>query len=445
MNNVFFELGPYKFSYDYKFYCPDVKRTDLTRGQFQNFTNNGFIKHSVDRVASLPHGLLCDLRIVSLEKIDSEYKVVRDKNFLEVADDLPIIDYLNDMLSERDESCFSTFINYVPLLFLLRDEIHTSTIDHYIERENFLYPSCIDIICSKEVVKKIIYEAPIFLPNKHLVESSHRQFGQYYLESNKPLIPDSYIINKSFLRNSEKSVGELSERIPWESKEMKLYWRGQNGQSSYDTGDCIADAYNGKYPRLGMAFESLDHPDFLDVRFSSTYRESLSSQLNCIKSIISSNNITPELLQVLFIDSPANKFEHIENKYLLSMDGWSSAWGRVPWILSSNSALVKHKSTTVQWFDSEMKKGEHYIELPENFNILDFKEWALSNDSKAKEIADKGRELYLQLFSEKNMEDITFTIIKDYYDAYLIDDIDFQTAESPLTQDKEGIDETMTL
>jgi hypothetical protein len=45
---------------------------------------------------------------------------------------------------------------------------------------------------------------------------------------------------------------------------------------------------------------------------------------------------------------------------------------------------VKHKSTTVQWYYSEMKEGVHYIEIPENFEIGKFKEWALVNDNKAK-------------------------------------------------------------
>ena len=80
--------------------------------------------------------------------------------------------------------------------------------------------------------------------------------------------------------------------------------------------------------------------------------------------------------------------------------------------------LVKQKATTIQWFYSEMKEGEHYIEMPENFEITKFKEWAQQNDQEAKKIADKGRELSLELFSRKSLDDVLFTIISDYYDAY---------------------------
>ena len=61
--------------------------------------------------------------------------------------------------------------------------------------------------------------------------------------------------------------------------------------------------------------------------------------------------------------------------------------------------LVKQKSTNVQWFFSEMIEGEHYHEIPENFEIDKFKEWALVNDDKAKKIAENGHDLYLDLFS----------------------------------------------
>ena len=46
-----------------------------------------------------------------------------------------------------------------------------------------------------------------------------------------------------------------------------------------------------------------------------------------------------------------------------------------------------------------MIEGEHYLEIPENFEIHKFKEWALVNDDKAKKIAENGHDLYLDLFS----------------------------------------------
>jgi len=104
-------------------------------------------------------------------------------------------------------------------------------------------------------------------------------------------------------------------------------------------------------------------------------------------------------LHHLHVGDKRHKWEQIANKYILCVDGYTSSWGRVPWILNSNSVLVKQKSTNVQWFYSEMKEGEHFLEIPENFEINKFKEWALVNDDKAKKIAENGHDLYLDLFS----------------------------------------------
>ena len=39
------------------------------------------------------------------------------------------------------------------------------------------------------------------------------------------------------------------------------------------------------------------------------------------------------------ISSIVKEEDHLLYKYLPSLDGWSSAWLRVPWILESNSIL----------------------------------------------------------------------------------------------------------
>ena len=41
-------------------------------------------------------------------------------------------------------------------------------------------------------------------------------------------------------------------------------------------------------------------------------------------------------------------------KYLLSVDGFTAVWGRVPWIMFSNSVLVKAETGKVEWFYDEM-------------------------------------------------------------------------------------------
>ena len=86
--------------------------------------------------------MLKDLRITAIQKQDFEYKVVADKNFNVVINDLPIIKSLNNLINSKNSDCFDKFLDKVPLLIVLRDEIHISIIDKFIEEKNYIYPGC---------------------------------------------------------------------------------------------------------------------------------------------------------------------------------------------------------------------------------------------------------------------------------------------------------------
>jgi hypothetical protein len=76
--------------------------------------------------------------------------------------------------------------------------MHTSIIDKFIEKNNFIHTGCEDIECSKEAVYKIVYNAPIMLNSRHNVERNHPTHGNYFLESNKPLVPDPFTLEEHF-------------------------------------------------------------------------------------------------------------------------------------------------------------------------------------------------------------------------------------------------------
>ena len=73
--------------------------------------------------------------------------------------------------------------------------MHTSIIDKFIEKNNYIHTGCEDIACSKEAVYKIVYDAPILLYSKHDVERNHPTYGNYFLESNKPLLPNPFTLD----------------------------------------------------------------------------------------------------------------------------------------------------------------------------------------------------------------------------------------------------------
>ena len=62
--------------------------------------------------------------------------------------------------------------------------------------------------------------------------------------------------------------------------------------------------------------------------------------------------------------------EQLQNKFIISVDGNATAWDRVPWVLNSNSVLLKKRSDQVSWYYPFMKKGEHYLEF-DNFDDIE--------------------------------------------------------------------------
>jgi hypothetical protein len=70
-----------------------------------------------------------------------------------------------------------------------------------------------------------------------------------------------------------------------------------------------------------------------------------------------------------FESSMVEPSEQLQNKFIISVDGNSTAWDRVPWVLNSNSVLLKKRSDQVSWYYPLLKKGEHYLEF-DNFDEI---------------------------------------------------------------------------
>jgi hypothetical protein len=62
--------------------------------------------------------------------------------------------------------------------------------------------------------------------------------------------------------------------------------------------------------------------------------------------------------------------DHIKYKYLISIDGWTAAWFRPQWIMSSNSLFVKQESHKVEWFFHKFIHKKHYYPVSEDLSDL---------------------------------------------------------------------------
>ena len=56
-------------------------------------------------------------------------------------------------------------------------------------------------------------------------------------------------------------------------------------------------------------------------------------------------------------------------KFLISVDGNTCAWDRLPWILNSKSICLKHESENIEWYYPLLQPGVHYIPF-ENFDDI---------------------------------------------------------------------------
>ena len=74
-------------------------------------------------------------------------------------------------------------------------------------------------------------------------------------------------------------------------------------------------------------------------------------------------------------------------KYLISVDGNTAAWQRVPWILESGSVLLLMETDIEEWFYKDLIPYKHYVPIKKDFsNLLEQIEWLKANDDKAFEI-----------------------------------------------------------
>lgn len=159
----------------------------------------------------------------------------------------------------------------------------------------------------------------------------------------------------------------------WQNKSNKYYWRGST------TGNAVSP-YNlqnfSKLPRLSLVMMSKLYPNIIDARFT-YFTDEVDPQVKKLMNILFGNILekVPEI-------------EHLQYKYLLSIDGHSATGTRVPWIMYSNSVLVKQDSHKIEWFYSALRPYVHYIPLKHDLTDI-FKqfEWMKSHDQEVQKIS----------------------------------------------------------
>ena len=183
---------------------------------------------------------------------------------------------------------------------------------------------------------------------------------------------------------------QYSQQHPWESKLNKGFFIGATtGIIDQDVEDCKND-------RVRAVIFSSRYPDLLEANFYTIYQD-------CVEKCIArlpNKKITVPLLS----------FEQwLVHKYLLDIDGNCSTTMRGRSILISNSVLLKvtsnPASNSMQWYYKCLVPYVNYIPIKNDLSdLLEIFNWLQTHDREAHEIAMRGQELGIEIFSKASIE-----------------------------------------
>jgi hypothetical protein len=248
---------------------------------------------------------------------------------------------------------------------------------------------------SDEFVRKLS-NVPTFMFFKNLDDK---------YEQDRLLMPEALILWDSW-RKTLLQVQEAAKKNPWENKIEKLYWRG--GTSGNATLPYTIENFS-RLPRLSLVILSKLYPDIIDAKFTYYMQNSFDQD---------KNHDLRTILKILFGEKFAKISEanHLPYKYLISIDGNSCTGTRIPWIMYSNSVLIKQESNKIEWFYSALKPYVNYVPVNTDLtNIFSQFEWIKNHDQEVKQIAINAHNFVARDLMPKQIEAHMVLILNEYH------------------------------
>lgn len=176
------------------------------------------------------------------------------------------------------------------------------------------------------------------------------------LETDKILFPDAFFFKKEW-GSLLKNISQEKTKYPWNKKISKLFWRGGTTGGVYDIKSIL------HLDRLKLTILSSIFPNILNAKFAGYFSQfSKDEKGEKLKEFIKTLNLTDK--------EKVSEKDHLQYKYLISVDGNAATGTRVPWIMSSNSVLVKQESNKIQWYYKALEAYKHYIPLKNDLTDL---------------------------------------------------------------------------
>lgn len=219
-------------------------------------------------------------------------------------------------------------------------------------------------------------------------------------EKNMFLFPDIYMIENQW-QNIIFKIEEANNIYPWNKKKNKLFWRGSTTGRLYNLNNI------DKLPRLNLVIQSKLYPELINASFSSYAQFSDDQSGRDLRAML--NILYPKDLEYVVEEN------HLDYKYLMSIDGNTCAWRRVPWTMLSNSVLAKQETSKIEWFYPAIKPYVHYIPINENLtNLLPQLEWMKNHDMELEEISQNATNFVKNNLMPEHIDIHTVLILNEY-------------------------------
>ncbi len=220
-------------------------------------------------------------------------------------------------------------------------------------------------------------------------------------EMNKFIFPDGYFLKKSWGDLFAK-IKESRSKYKWEEKVNKLFWRGGA------TGGYYKISNFSKLDRIKLLIFSKTYPSITDAKFTDYFSQvTKDEEGKKIKEVI-------ELLDG-YQKEKVTEEDHLKYKYLVSVDGNAATGTRVPWIMLSNSVLVKQESNKIQWYYSALKPGFHYVPIKNDLtDIITQYRWLEENQPEIQSIINNANRFVENNLTSEDIESHAVILLNAY-------------------------------
>ena len=109
---------------------------------------------------------------------------------------------------------------------------------------------------------------------------------------------------------------------------------------------------------------------------------------------------------------------HVQYKYLMSLDGTAAATPRFPLLLHSNSVVFKTMTNSQLWFFKALEPWIHYIPVKNDLtDLLSRLKWAMTHEQECKTISQNAQRLASEVLTHEDIYVYFYRLLAAYSSA----------------------------